>query len=307
MRISSSTSNNPVRSMTGFAALRATTSEGDLTCTLRSVNHRGLDLHFHCSAEFAPFENEMRGLLKAHIARGHVDVRASLTRSATNGMPFVNQGVLKHYVALFRELSGELNLTGQPDLNHLLGLRGVIGESTGANELPEAYLGELLAALGTCVNNLNEQRSREGGQLSAEIAKQAAEIERCTDAIAAIRQAAIPVFTERLRERLRELIGSTTITEARLVEEAALLADRSDIHEEIVRLRVHTQELQKVLASGGEVGKRLDFLLQEMNREANTTLAKSAGAGEPGIQMTALGLTVKANIERIREQALNLE
>ena len=110
-----------------------------------------------------------------------------------------------------------------------------------------------------------------------------------------------------LRERIAELLNGSGVPEARIAEEAALLADRSDIEEELTRLTVHTAELKRILDEGGEIGKRLDFLLQEMNREANTTLSKSSGAGEPALQITNLGLAIKANIEKIREQSLNLE
>ena len=125
--------------------------------------------------------------------------------------------------------------------------------------------------------------------------------------IAAIRSEAVTQFQNRLRERLATLLGDSGISESRLIEEAALLADRSDIQEELTRLSVHAGELRRLLEEGGEVGKRLDFLLQEMNREANTALSKTSGIGETGLTITSLALAIKANIERMREQALNLE
>jgi len=173
--------------------------------------------------------------------------------------------------------------------------------------LPAEFLPELLEAIEACATALNKHREREGGELRDEMSRHAAEIDGWTREIAAVRAEALPYFRTRLRERLAELLDSSAISETRLTEEAALLADRSDIQEEIVRLGVHTAEIRKTLAEGGEVGKRLDFLLQEMNRETNTTLAKSAAVGEPGLRITNLGLAIKANIERIREQALNLE
>ncbi len=296
----------PVRSMTGFAAERAQTSWGELTVTLRSVNHRGLDLHFHTNHEFAAFENEVRSLLKQSIARGHVEVRFALSRLEPEGPVSFNREALARYVAAFRQASSEFGLDAPPDLNVLFTLRGVVDE-TQAADLPGEFLPELLAGVTACARALNRYREQEGAQLREEMTRQAQEIERATKEIAAIRTEALPHFQLRLHERLAELLGDASISESRLAEEAALLADRTDIQEEIVRLGVHTEELTKTLAQGGEVGKRLDFLLQEMNREANTALAKSANGGEPGVRITKLGLAVKANIERIREQALNLE
>ncbi len=297
----------PVRSMTGFASERAPTSLGELSVSLRSVNHRGLDLHFHGGSELAAFENEMRALLKQHIARGHVEVRASLARSGVEEQASFNREALGRYVSAFRQAAGEFGLDAQPDLNILFTIPGVLKEAQTATALPAAFLPELLDALGRCARTLNQHREREGAALRADMSRLGAEIDRSTSEIARLRAQAQPHFQARLREKLTELLASATLSENRLAEEAALLADRSDIQEEIVRLGVHSTELARLLDTGGEVGKRIDFLLQEMNREINTALSKSANVGEPGLAITNLGLAVKANIERIREQGLNLE
>lgn len=298
---------SPVRSMTGFAAERRQTRLGELTVSLRSVNHRGLDLHFHGNHEFALFENEVRSLLKQSIARGHVEVRFALSRLQSEAPVSFNREALARYVAAFRQASSEFGLESPADLNVLFTMRGVLDESFSAGDLPADFLPELLAAVEACARALNQYREHEGVQLREEMMKQAREIEQAIRGVAALRMEALPRFQSRLREKLTELLADASISESRLAEEAALLAERTDIEEEIVRLGVHTDELKSTLAEGGEAGKRLDFLLQEMNRETNTVLAKSANAGEPGLRITSLGLAVKANIERIREQALNLE
>ena len=123
----------------------------------------------------------------------------------------------------------------------------------------------------------------------------------------AVRRDVVPHLSARLQERLKALLSEINLPEARLLEEATVLADKSDVQEELTRLEVHSVELRRLLETGGEVGKRLDFLLQELNRETNTILSKSSTVGDLGIQMTSLGLAAKANIERMREQALNLE
>ncbi|HLH05274.1 MAG TPA: YicC/YloC family endoribonuclease [Bryobacteraceae bacterium] len=298
---------SPVRSMTGFASHRAQTSAGELTITLRSVNHRSLDIHFHAGADFAAFENEIRAVLKQHVARGHLEVRLSLERRAESARVGLNRELLNAYVAAFREAAYELQLISQPDLNVMLGLRGVVEESSGRDELPENFLPELLAGLEQCARELNEHREREGEALREEISRQRADIAAATRRIAELRERILQEFQERLRTKLGELLAAAEISQARVLEEAALLADRSDIQEELVRLGAHLNELEKLVTEGGEIGKRLDFLAQEMNREANTTLSKSANAGEPGLAVTTLGLEIKAKIEKIREQALNLE
>jgi uncharacterized protein (TIGR00255 family) len=299
---------SPVRSMTGYAQLRQPVSAGDLLVSLRSVNHRGLDLHFHLGGEFARFETGMRALLKEHISRGHLEVRVALTREAAASVgALYNRETLKRYVEAFRQACRELSLDSKPDLNLLLTLPGVLGGSPETVPLAEEFEAELKAALSVCIASLNECREREGRELAVCLNHELAELEDATRQIVALRAEALVFFQSNLREKLRELLSGVAVPEDRLAEEVALLADRSDVQEELTRLAVHTQELRRILEKGGQVGKPLDFLLQEMNREANTTLSKSSGVGEPGLQITRLALGIKANIERIREQALNLE
>ncbi|MGH9609694.1 MAG: YicC/YloC family endoribonuclease, partial [Bryobacteraceae bacterium] len=294
-----------IRSMTGYALVRSATSAGELTVSLRSVNHRGLDLHFHQSPELAVHENAIRAILKRHIARGHVEVRLSLARKESEAASY-NRALLARYVSLFREAVQEFQLETQPDVNALFGLPGVLEAASESESPGNAFEGELLGAVVACASELNAHREREGGELCAGIERELSGIEEDTRQVVDIRREALAHFHQRLQERLKELIGST-IAEGRLAEEAALLADRSDVQEELTRLEVHTGEVRRILASGGERGKRLDFLLQEMNRETNTMLSKTSGIGEAGLTITRLGLALKAKIEKIREQALNLE
>lgn len=297
-----------VRSMTGFAQVRRQTDSGELSVSLRSVNHRGLDLHFHLGTEFLQFESAMRTMLKEGIGRGHVEIRMSLLRAVGTAALAYNSEALKAYVAAFRAAAEELRLDSQPDLNVLFTLPGVTGNGIAdAKPLDSTFQPLLLAALSECINNLNAVREREGNELRKALLTELSQIELARHEIAALRVLAAPYMLDRLREKLNELLNSTAISEARLAEEAAILADRSDVEEELTRLAVHTQELRRIVEAGGAVGKPLDFLLQELNRETNTTLSKSSGAGDHALKITNLGLGVKANIERIREQALNLE
>jgi uncharacterized protein (TIGR00255 family) len=158
-----------------------------------------------------------------------------------------------------------------------------------------------------CARSLNECREREGDELRAALEKEVDAIAGQAHRIAEIRKEALPYFHQRLQERLTELLNGIIVDEARLATEAAIITDRSDIGEELTRLVIHTEELRRMLSEGGEVGKRLDFLLQEMNRETNTILSKTSGIGDAGLTITNLALATKANIEKIREQSLNLE
>lgn len=296
----------PIRSMTGFAQVRRQTSAGELTLSLRGVNHRGLDLHFHQSNEFAPFENGMRALLKENIGRGHIEIRGGLAREERAGGG-LNLPALKQYADAFRAAAVSLGLDNKPDLNALLALPGVLTRTTEQEELGPPFEAEFLAGLTECVGVFNDCREREGAKLADDMLNELADVERATGEIKDLRATILPALQQRLEEKLRELLNGGNVPEARIVEEAAVLADRSDVQEELTRLTVHASELRRILSAGGAVGKQIDFLLQELNRETNTTLAKSSNAGDPGLKITALALAVKANIERIREQALNLE
>jgi len=298
-----------VRSMTGFAQVRRQTDLGELSVSLRSVNHRGLDLHFHLGAEFLKFESAMRAKVKENVGRGHVEIRVTLTRTPGAGGLGYNNEALKAYVAAFRAAASDLELDSKPDLNVLLGMPGVVGNGTGSEGEPldAQFQPLLLSALSECLGNLNAVREREGAELRKALLVELAAIEQARSEISNLREQATPYLLERLREKLNELLNGAGVTEARLAEEAAILAERSDVEEELTRLGIHAQEMRRIVEAGGAIGKPLDFLLQEMNRETNTTLSKSTGASEPALKITNLGLAQKANIERIREQALNLE
>jgi len=297
----------PIRSMTGFALARGQTSAGELTISLRSVNHRGLDLHFHQPGELAVFENGIRGFLKHKLARGHVEVRMSLKRDPGSEAESYNQALLSHYLGSFNRACLDFGLECKPDLNALFAIPGVFNGIREAKPFDEGFEQELMSTLVACTDELNAYREREGQALYSGLKPELAKIAESTQKIEGLRLEARSHFHESLRERLRALAGEAGISESRLAEEAAVLADRSDLEEELIRLKVHTEELRRTFSTGGEIGKRLDFLLQEMNRETNTILSKTSGAGDAELAITNLALGIKANIEKIREQALNLE
>jgi uncharacterized protein (TIGR00255 family) len=292
--------------MTGFARVQKSTAQGDIVVSLKSVNHRGLDLHFHLGAELDSLEHAMRAALKRAVLRGHIDVRCSVLRPDNGAAASLNLPLFRSYMAAFRKAAAEEGIEAHPDLNQILSLPGILG---GSGQMAADTIAEkaVLAALEEAMEALNQFRSREGAELAAFIREQNAAMRGAGEEMQRIRAGAAPAFQRRLLEKLQELLGGGTIDPQRLAQEAALLADRGDIGEEISRLQIHSRQLEEILDSGGEVGKRLDFLLQELNRETNTILSKTAGLGDLGLRITELALASKTAIEKIREQALNLE
>lgn len=292
--------------MTGFARVKKSLDEGEIVLSLKSVNHRGLDLHFHMPQELDPLENDVRSVLKQGVARGHVQIHVSLARTGAAAKALVNWQLLDAYMQAFRQAAATYELNAQPDLNAALQIPGVL-DAGEQSEPGEAVRKALLAAAAEALAMLNQFREREGAATAREIGQRCENVRSLVGRMEEIRAGAIPLFQKRLREKLDDLLRGAAVEPQRLVQEAAILADRSDISEELVRLRTHALELDKIIASDGEVGKRLDFLLQEMNREANTILSKTGGLGDLGLTMTDLALSCKAEIDKIREQSLNLE
>ncbi|HXM40910.1 MAG TPA: YicC/YloC family endoribonuclease [Bryobacteraceae bacterium] len=294
------------RSMTGFARVRKTAADGEIAVGIKSVNHRGLDMHFHMAPELDPFEGAIRNAVKAKVARGHVQIHVAFSRAAPADASSLNRPLLQAYLQAFREAAGEFGTDSKPDLNAALRVPGML--QAGASAEPDAGLEQaLLEATEEALGVLNRFREREGAAMAAEMRERCASVCELVAQMEKIRSRATAAFQKRLNERLRELLRGAGIEPQRLAQEAAMLAERSDISEELIRLKTHAAQLEKLLDASGEVGKRLDFLLQEMNREANTILSKTGGLGDLGLTITDLALAAKAEIDKLREQSLNLE
>jgi uncharacterized protein (TIGR00255 family) len=292
--------------MTGFARLRRTGAAGEVVVSVKSVNHRGLDMHFHLPDEFDPFEQDLRAAVKRRAIRGHFQIEVTFSPARSTAGPALNRPLLASYLAAFRQAQEELGLSGEPDLNAALTLPGMFRDSIGS-EPGEDLRQLLLGAFEQAMDSLNEFREREGGQIAAEMRARAAAVGELAVRMEEMRGRAIPAFQARLSERLNQLLEGAPVEPQRLAQEVAILVDRSDIGEELSRLKIHAAEVEQLLAGGGEVGKKLDFLMQEMNRETNTVLSKTNGAGALGLSITSLALAARAEIEKIREQSLNLE
>jgi uncharacterized protein (TIGR00255 family) len=301
--------------MTGFARVRRTIQQGEIVMSLKSVNHRGLDLHFHLPPELDALENDIRGAVKSGVARGHLQIHLSFARTIATDSSALNKSLFDAYVRAFEEASriyvqstgrGERQLDSKPDLNAALRIPGMLTAGTD-EELGEEVAKAILEATAEAVSILNVFREREGTATAQEMRERCQKLCGLVAHMEEIRAGALPAFHKRLRDKLADLLHGVNIDPQRLAQEAALMADRSDIAEELVRLRTHAAHLDGMLAGDGEVGKRLDFLLQEMNRESNTILSKTGGLGELGLTITDLALAAKSEIDKIREQSLNLE
>jgi uncharacterized protein (TIGR00255 family) len=292
--------------MTGFARVRKTVAEGEVVFSLKSVNHRALDLHFHMPSELDALESDVRAVLKNGLARGHVQVHVALARTSAPETAPVNWALLDTYMRAFAQASEKYQLDGCPDLNSAFRLPGIFG-GTEDEDLSADLSQAVLAAAAEAVTALNIVREREGLATADEMRQRCGNISVLVTRMEEIRESAVPVFHKRLKEKLGDLLKGFAMDPQRLAQEAALLADRSDISEELVRLKTHAAQLGGILDSSGEVGKKLDFLLQEMNREANTVLSKTGGLGDIGLTITELALAAKSEIDKIREQSLNLE
>lgn len=298
-----------VYSMTGFASLRGSVRDSvAFTLSMKSVNHRFLDLNLRLPSYCDALEIQMRRMLKERLRRGHIELTLQLERRA-NGEIQLNARLLSAYMQAYREASETNGLAYEPDLNAMLRIPGMmtVESGIGADELA-GLDAAVLSQIGPLVEKLNEVRAQEGAALAAELRASMARLRAFAEEMAELRSGVREVQFERLRSRLLELTEGSPVSEERLLTEAAVLAEKSDIEEEIVRLRTHVDRFVTMVDEGGELGKRLDFLLQELNREANTMLSKTSGAsGENSLRITELGLEMKAEIERAREQVQNLE
>jgi uncharacterized protein (TIGR00255 family) len=294
----------PIRSMTGFAQVKGQ-ANGQLgfALSLKSVNHRFLDLHFRMPSETDGLEMKLRRALKEKLARGHIELTLSVER-AGNETATLNKAIVGAYIQAFRTASAEFSLAAEPDLNVILRAPGALENSSPAHS--EELEAAVLEKSNEAFSRLNQMREDEGRSIERELRERMEQVRKAASAIEAHRHTIQQSYLGKLKTRMQELIGSQ-VDPDRILQEAAVLVDRSDIQEELVRLNTHVQHFLGLLDDGGEVGKKLDFLLQEMNREANTLLSKTSGLAGEALKITEMGLAIKSEIEKAREQVQNVE
>jgi uncharacterized protein (TIGR00255 family) len=296
-----------LKSMTGYAQARAVENGWGLRVSVRSVNHRFLDLHLRVPDGFEPIEPIIRQTIRERIRRGHLDVSVhyELEGPAAVG---VNQEVAAAYLEAANSLRAKFALASEPEIASILRLPGVIGPPAASLEEELAKLeGVVAGCLIEALDKLDRMREAEANHLREEMSSRLQKIAALAARVEILAERARPAFARRLEMRVKELLGETQLDPQRLAQEAALAAERSDVSEELVRLRSHVQQYESLLAGGADVGKKLDFLLQEMQRETNTLLSKTPGNEAEGLEITQGALEIKSEIEKLREQVQNIE
>jgi uncharacterized protein (TIGR00255 family) len=296
----------PLYSMTGFAQVQVRVSpQLGYTMSLKSVNHRFLDLQFRLPSGLDGLEMELRKLFKDALVRGHVELTLSVDRTSQQKAGY-NRELIAGYLAAFDEARREHGLAGEPDLNDALRLPGALQTDDRGDDHFAQLAASVLEQIGPLLEKLKSMRAREGEALEAVLQATLDRLAEATAGVAALRPEIEKRYEERLAQRLLAATGPE-FNQQRLLEEVAVLVERSDVSEELARMTAHIEHFRELLTSGGEAGKKLDFLLQEMNREANTLLSKTGGVSGKGTRVTELGLAMKAEIEKVREQIQNLE
>jgi uncharacterized protein (TIGR00255 family) len=299
----------PIYSMTGFARTQVRLSDQLVySLTLKSVNHRFLDIQLRLPSGLDALEMELRRALKDSLVRGHVELALSVERTAQQRAGY-NRELVANYVEAFKAARDEFGLTGEPDLNVILRMPAAFqseNRSSGGDDDSAALTASVTEQISPLLEQLKTMRAREGDSLAAILLASLDKLAAATEGVATMRPEVEQRYQERLTQRLTSAVGSE-FSRQRVLEEVAVLIDRSDIAEELARMTTHIGHFRELLVAGGEVGKKLDFLLQEMNREANTLLSKTGGVGGKGTKITELGLAMKAEIEKAREQIQNVE
>ena len=289
--------------MTGFGRGSTTGENFSVAVDLKTVNNRFLDIHLRTGAELSSLEALVKRRISTRLSRGRVD--ASITFERTGEVAYeLNRPLIAGFIGALRAMQQEFALSGEPDINVLARLPGAMQPVR--DGLNEEMIAGVELAIDEALDELEQMREREGEALAAEMRDRLNEIARHVPLIETAASGLVDAYRARLQKRIGELLArdgqSFEVDPGRLAQEVAYLADRSDISEEITRLKSHLAQFREVLDSSGEAGKRLDFLLQELNREANTVLSKSTD-----LSIKDEALAIKGEVEKLREQVQNVE
>ena len=289
--------------MTGFGRGAASGEEFSVAVEIKTVNNRYLDIHLRISQELTPLEITIRKRVGARLSRGRVDLNINFERTGATTYE-INRPLIAGYVSAMRDIQEQFKLAGDIDVNSVARLPGAL--TPARDGLDDVNTAGMERALDEALDNLQRMREIEGRALAEEMRVRVARIEAEVPIIEAAATGLADAYRERLQKRIAELVArggqAIDLDAGRLAQEVAYLADRSDISEELARLRSHLEQFRAALDAEGEVGKRLDFLLQELNREANTVLSKATE-----VSIKDAGLAIKAEVEKLREQVQNVE
>jgi uncharacterized protein (TIGR00255 family) len=292
-----------MKSMTGFGRGSFAGENFTVSIELKTVNNRFLDVSLRLQADLQPLESAIKKQISSRLSRGRVDVMLSFER--TDEVVYeLNRPLIAGYVKALKQMQDEFQLTGEPDLNVIARLPNVL--QTSKDDLSEAMKNGIEAALSDALNELETMREIEGEALKSVLNQHLQNIESQTAIIEPNAGLVVEVYRTKLSKRLNEFLAKTDsqieLDQARLAQEVAFLAEKSDISEELARLKSHVGQFREIGESNSDVGKRLDFLTQELNREANTILSKSTD-----LVIKDAALAIKAEIEKLREQVQNVE
>lgn len=288
--------------MTGYGRAVQTIGGREITAEIRSVNNRYLDCNVKLPRLYAFAEDSIKSRIKAAISRGKVDVYITVNVMEDTELRIsVNRPVLEGYLAAMKSIAAEYSVRDDISVTALSRLSDVfVVEKQEEDE--EKITAELLSVVDEAIEKYTAMRTTEGAALEADLRSRAATILSLVEKVEARSPVTLAEYRARLTEKMRETLQSTTIDDARILQEAAIYADRIAVDEETVRLRSHLSQLDQMLTSGGAIGRKLDFLLQELNREANTI-----GSKGNDIEQARTVVEIKAELEKIREQTQNIE
>lgn len=289
--------------MTGFGRATAAGDNFSITVELKTVNNRFLDVNLRLSSEIQSLETAIKRNIGNRLSRGRVDVNLQYERS--NEVSYeINRPMITGYLAAMRSMKDEFDLAGEPDLNVIARLPNVVIPSK-AEAGPE-FFAAIETVLTDALDDLEKMRESEGAALADELNSRLSGIESRLPAIEEESAKVAAEYHDRLLKRMNDMLAKTAsqidIDQGRLAQEVAYLADRADISEEITRLRTHIDHFRSIMSEDKDVGKRLDFLTQELNREANTITSKTNN-----MVVKENALAIKSEIEKIREQVQNVE
>lgn len=302
IRISGELSRDMVRSMTGFGRAEITGQSYRVTCEVKGVNHRFLDLYLRVSRKYAVLEDRVRELVKKYVARGRIEMSLNIERIEESERSLkVDKALAMAYYKSLIELAEYLNISSNFSVIELMRLPEVFSLEDGEEDL-EVLWQDVAPVVEEALRSLTAMRENEGQNLREDILKRNEQIRHTVQVIEG-RSTVIPKeYAEKIRKRLSELVPEVNIEESRIVQEIALLADKASIAEEVVRLNSHIRQLASLFEAGGPVGRKCDFLVQEMFREINTI-----GSKANDITVSQLVVEVKAELEKMREQLQNIE
>ncbi|MCL2249776.1 MAG: YicC family protein [Oscillospiraceae bacterium] len=297
-----------IKSMTGYGGAKGVSGNIDIGVEIKSVNSRHLDVSVKIPRMFISLEESLKAIVQKYISRGKVDVFVSIDSSASDDIEIkVNHSLAKAYVDAVKSIAVDnriINSWGTYQLGTALDIAKFPDVLQAAKREidKDKFLVDISEILETALTEFDAMRTREGEKLKTDMSERLSEIERLTGLVEEISPRSVATYRAKLETRLNEVLQSTDIDEARILTEAAIFADRVSVSEEVVRLRSHISMLHSFLSATEPVGRKIDFLLQEFNRESNTIGSKGNDA-----EMSKVTVDLKAEIEKIREQAQNVE